>query len=281
MPKPPDWTRAEVEAAVASYFSMLEKALRREPFVKAAYIRELRLRLNNRSKGSVEWKFGNISTVLRRLRVAYLPGYKPASNIQGLLTEVVAAELFKRPELHDLMERDAFTTPDSPGFAGVLTSEESPPEPEEDYSESHLPEEVIRPPIDYFALEAANRRLGYEGEKFVVEFERARLEAAGQPRLASRVVHASVVRGDGLGYDILSFNTDGGKRFIEVKTTKYDRFAPFYVSANELKVSKLKAERYHLYRVHSFGPKPRLFSRPGPLDASFALEPRTYVARIG
>ena len=44
--------------------------------------------------------------------------------------------------------------------------------------------------------------------------------AAGRTDLAERIRWASHVDGDGGGYDILSFDTDGSDRLIEVKTTK-------------------------------------------------------------
>ena len=69
------------------------------------------------------------------------------------------------------------------------------------------------------ALESANRSLGLSGEKFAVQFEKARLIHAGKGALADCVSHVSVHEGDGLGYDIRSFEVTGEDRLIEVKTT--------------------------------------------------------------
>jgi hypothetical protein len=71
-----------------------------------------------------------------------------------------------------------------------------------------------------------------------LKWHRARLEVAGHGRLAAQVSHISVERGDGLGYDILSFEPDSRERLIEVKTTRFGEYTPFYVSANELEVSR-------------------------------------------
>ena len=38
--------------------------------------------------------------------------------------------------------------------------------------------------------------------------------------------------GDGAGYDILSFETDGTERFLEVKTTVGYERTPFFISPN-------------------------------------------------
>ena len=138
----------------------------------------------------------------------------------------------------------------------------------------------VRAPADYLLMEARNQALGVAGEWFVLDLERARLEAAGHGRLAARVSHVSVERGDGLGYDVLSFEPDTRERLIEVKTTKFGEYTPFYVTANELEVSRRERLRFHLYRLHSFGPQAKLFTVSGPLDAGFDLEPAAYRARI-
>ena len=53
--------------------------------------RNLRLRrlLQNRSKGSVEFKHANISAVLTLHGYPYIDGYKPRFNFQALLEQVV------------------------------------------------------------------------------------------------------------------------------------------------------------------------------------------------
>jgi hypothetical protein len=86
------------------------------------------------------------------------------------------------------------------------------------------------------------------------------------------------VSGDGAGYDILSFEESGRERFIEVKTTKYGSETPFYVSQNELAVSKRETERYQVYRLFDFRQAPRLYTLPGAIEDSCALSPTTYLA---
>lgn len=64
------------------------------------------------------------------------------------------------------------------------------------------------------------------GAEFVVRYEIARLSRENQERLAGKVERVSNTRGDGLGYDVLSFDGDGKERLIEVKTTRYGASTP-------------------------------------------------------
>ena len=130
-------------------------------------------------------------------------------------------------------------------------------------------------------MEARNSALGRAGEQFVLDFERAQLIAADMPRLADRVEQVSLTRGDFEGFDILSFDTDGAEQLIEVKTTRYGAYTPFWVTRNEVDRSNEDADRYHLYRVFAFRKEPKLFRLPGRFDDSCRLEAAQYIARVG
>jgi hypothetical protein len=277
----PPWSREENEATVASYFAMLEARLRGERVNQAKYNRQLRQVLNDRTKAAVEFKHQNISAVLIDVGVPYISGYKPASNYQRDLRDVVIAQLNARRVLREVIAGSVLEVPavsEAPDPEAVF-SEVPPSRGQRQRRESERAH--ARPAVDYVRLEANNIALGLAGEKFVLEVEQKRLERAGHSRLAAQVSHVSVERGDGLGFDILSFETDTRERLIEVKTTKYGEYTPFFVSRNELAVSKRQAGQYHLYRLHSFGAAPRLFRLVGALDESFALEPASYLARVG
>ncbi len=105
--------------------------------------------------------------------------------------------------------------------------------------------------------------------------------AARRTELADRVEQISRTRGDGAGFDILSFEADGAERFIEVKTTAYGQFVPFFVTRNELAASRELSRRYHLYRVFAFRKAPRLYWKAGVLDQVFSLHPQLFEARVG
>ena len=63
---------------------------------------------------------------------------------------------------------------------------------------------------DWLVTDAANRALGVQGEKFVFDLERHHLNAIGRANLAAKVEWTARDRGDGLGYDIRSFDDAGG-----------------------------------------------------------------------
>jgi hypothetical protein len=106
---------------------------------------------------------------------------------------------------------------------------------------------------------------------------------AGEHRddLAQRVVWASQEIGDGLGFDILSFDdADDAERMLEVKTTGLGKFFPFYVTGNELRCSEDMPSQFHLFRVFDFGREPRLYILHGSLQELCQLEPVLYRATI-
>ena len=102
---------------------------------------------------------------------------------------------------------------------------------------------------DYAARDAKNRKQGLAGELLVLEYEKNRLIEAGFLQLAESIEHTSVIKGDGAGYDIKSFNEDGSIRYIEVKTTTGSIDTDFFMSPNEIKFSKLQSEKFYLYRL--------------------------------
>lgn len=278
-----DWSQSENEAIVSDYLSMLEMELGRTPYNKTEHRRNLQKLLNSRSEGSIEFKHCNISAVMIELGFPYISGYKPRWNFQrGSLTATVAEHLKARQVLVAQVEADTERVPDVPTVDDILKVLTDPPKPKEK-AQSELRERSpsYRPRFtDYLAREARNRNLGLLGEEFVFRYEEARLIRAGYENLASQIKHVSKERGDGDGYDILSFETSGKERLIEVKTTKYGSETPFYVSRNEASVSRQNSELYHLYRLFSFREDPKLFILDGALDTTCILEPELYSATV-
>ncbi|RON53061.1 HNH endonuclease [Pseudomonas frederiksbergensis] len=77
-----DWTDVEIQAAVDAYLSMLSREQSGQKVVKTEENRILREgALAGRTKGSVEFRMQNISTVLVELRRDRIEGYKPAKNV--------------------------------------------------------------------------------------------------------------------------------------------------------------------------------------------------------
>lgn len=102
------------------------------------------------------------------------------------------------------------------------------------------------------ARDAANKKLGDRGELAVIEFEKRKLNEVGLNDLAEKVRHVAKLEGDGAGYDVRSFNPDGTKICIEVKTTAGPISTDFFVSANEVEFSRAYADRYELRRLYDF-----------------------------
>ena len=126
--------------------------------------------------------------------------------------------------------------------------------------------------IDYVAKQKKNQLCGLVGEKYVVDYEKNRLSNEGRGELAKKVEHVSQTIGDGLGYDIVSYNVDGTKRFIEVKSTvNANGLTSFFISKNELDASK-KNKEYFLYRVYDLNRNPKLYITKGAFTQNFDLE---------
>lgn len=262
-----DWSRNEVEATVGDYFDMLPMELRGESFNKAEHNRSLQRVLSGRTKGAIEMKHQNISAVLIELGFPYIAGYKPLSNFQkALLPEVVEERLHTSVGLQELVETVVTAPADDEAFPNDLLDICVPApksEPEEGpFRSREAPERVARVPRNYLEIEARNHSLGRAGEELVMRFEHQRLWAAGQKKLADQIEHVAKSRGDGLGYDIHSFETDGRHRLIEVKTTRFGPLTPFFASRNEVNFSSEQQDTFQLYRLFKFSEQPRLFFYP-------------------
>jgi len=105
--------------------------------------------------------------------------------------------------------------------------------------------------VDYVAQNTEQIELGYCGEEFVFLEEKRKVKSYNLPN-TKEVVWVSKDEGDGLGYDIRSYNKKGEVIYIEVKTTRGKEKSSFYITANELLKSQQEAERYFLYRVYNF-----------------------------
>ena len=89
--------------------------------------------------------------------------------------------------------------------------------------------------------------IGQMGEEKVIEYEKRYLTDNGRNDLANHVQQISK-KSISEGYDILSFDLDGNKKFIEVKTTKNSSDC-FYLSDNELNVARQLNHQYWIYKV--------------------------------
>lgn len=101
---------------------------------------------------------------------------------------------------------------------------------------------------DYEKESRKLRKLGDRGEKIVMDLENKRLVDGGRKDLAKKIDRVSL-KSDSFGYDILSFEIDGTKRFIEVKATRAKiGSANFFFTVNELQTAK-ESDNYYIYMV--------------------------------
>jgi hypothetical protein len=88
-----DWTEEENQIVIDAYFDMLHRDRVGRPFVKAEVNRSVQAQLPHRSRGSIEYKFQNISAVLDDAGYAWVTGYKPYKNYQDSLRKLVLARV--------------------------------------------------------------------------------------------------------------------------------------------------------------------------------------------
>lgn len=275
-----DWSSEEVAATVADYFAMLDHELRGERYNKKDHNRRLQELLRGRSAGAIEFKHANISAVLIELGFPYIDGYKPRGNYQELLKDEVSARLEGDLRLaraaEAVVHAAAEVAPAVVSLTDILV-----PAPVRERERNRAYERPVREPIlrrgiNYLEREAHNASLGAAGEVFALDVEHRRLWEAGQHRLAERIEHVSQTRGDGLGYDILSFEPDGRERIIEVKTTSFGAMTPFFASNREVVVSEERPQNFKLYRVFKFREAPKVFVLSGALRETCVLDPVQY-----
>ncbi len=283
MTKGNNWSDIEITATVADYMRMLTLELSGQHYNKTSHRRALLELLSDRSNAAVELKHQNISAVLRDPDCIWIPGYKPRGNYQQALCTFVENWINDHPEFDDVsqsaVEKPAFA-PSSVNFQRFIVeapkTADKAAEPKSNYA---IPNRMASK-RDYTAREARNAALGKAGELLTLEYEEFRLRSAGKKQLAEKIEHVSYTQGDGLGFDILSFELTGKERFIEVKTTAFAKETPFFASRNEVDFAREASTQFHLYRLFDFRKAPKLFSLQGDIERHCSLDPISYICRF-
>ena len=279
------WSAGEIEAIVSDYFVMLEHEQNGRTFVKADHWRELMV-TNGRTKASIERKHMNISAVMNALGLPYIHGYKPLRHYQKALFEAVKAHLYEKPDLYRLLIGEAESLLDrAVESASGETIDFSEAPPQRETNEQNIPKDIesIVNRFEHPAeRDARNRNLGKAGEMLVYEYERHRLQTNGRKDLSDHVRWVARDDGDGFGYDIRSFNGEGDaadhELWLEVKTTNGSATTPFYITRNELQVSKQRPDVFRLFRLYDFRKQVRAFCLAPPLEKHVSLAPTIYRA---
>jgi hypothetical protein len=263
-----DWTEAEVKATVDDYLDMLVAEATGRDYSKAGHRRALIRRLNpGRTESAIEFKHQNISAAMINLGLPYIRGYLPRGNYQAAL----ATEIQRRLEADPSLLTQIMPRISDSGGEGELQFTDAPPTRARTRAGRH---------VDYGKLQEESRRVGALGEELVVDYERKRLRDAGHLDLADNVQWVARDIGDGLGYDVQSFELSGQDLYIEVKATSLAAETPFYFSSAELDFARRHLQAYALYRVSQVDDSPQFFVLRGPDITNLEMVPVTYQARL-
>lgn len=107
--------------------------------------------------------------------------------------------------------------------------------------------------VNYIKKAIENKNLGDAGEDLVEIIEKRKLKEWN--------ISKEIVKGlDGEGFDLKSYDIKGNEIFIEVKTTAGGLNREFFLTANELQLSKDKPNQFFLYRLYDFDKKKKTAS---------------------
>jgi hypothetical protein len=265
------WQDGELDLIVADYFSMLQAELSGKAYVKSRHSAALMATID-RSHRSVEFKHQNISAVLDKLGMPWIPGYKPKFNFQNAIFDAIDRYLSNHPKVLEPAPGPQIILP-SPAEVFV-----APPAPRA--TTEKIPSRLQRlvRKFDPVERDHLNRSLGKAGEAFVIDLEKRRLKEGNRADLARNVRWTAVEDGDGAGYDISSFHLEGEPRLIEVKTTNGSARTPFFLTRNEFDTAREIPAQWQIYRVHLFASGPRVFTIAPPLENSLRLSTETWRA---
>ncbi len=98
------WLANEVKEVINTYFNMLELERKGIKYNKSSYRKGLIETLNNiRSGGSLEFKFMNISGVLKKHGKPFIKGYQPLMNFQKSLEDAVLTRLNRDDQMYKVL----------------------------------------------------------------------------------------------------------------------------------------------------------------------------------
>lgn len=136
---------------------------------------------------------------------------------------------------------------------------------------------------DFLGEAKKNTSIGNLGEDIIVLYEKEFLISNGRKDLADKVMATRNFAGNAESFDILSYELNGEKKYIEVKTTTGSINNEFYLSEKEVEFSEEFSNNYYLYRIYDLDKKNKtanFYIRKG----SFLREkliPTNYVCRLG
>lgn len=135
---------------------------------------------------------------------------------------------------------------------------------------------------NFIKLNEIKTEFGKKCEEIVYRYEIERLKKEGREDKSKEVVWSSKEEGDGLGYDIKSFENVNGNYeeiYIEVKGTNKKVTEPFDITINEVIFSEKNKDHYYIYRIGKANTEsPEVCIIKGSVFDNFDLEAIKYRA---
>lgn len=144
-----------------------------------------------------------------------------------------------------------------------------------------IAQERIYKKVDHIKQAKEHYQIGLKGEQLALEIERKRLLDLGLD--PDKYIKWCSVESDSYGYDFESVDVVNQALYpiyVEVKATKDIKDSAFFVSKNELEVSKEKKSAYRVFRIFDITSiAPKYYIASGEIETNFYLDPVTYSAR--
>jgi Domain of unknown function (DUF3883) len=283
-----NWTYSETELICEFYITELKSYIVfQNNKVLGEATKILKIELGKPTK-SIKLKLQHISSILVNSDLPYLEDYKPIPRAEIDITDwtetynlkKILLERFNRTDLTKLLLD--LSTKDTFNLKLPITLELDEIPDENIYDEIGVSEQKsfkIRPKINYVEREIKNSKLGEAGEEWVLNFEKQRLSSIGLERLIEKISWVSKEIGDGLGYDIISYNSNSEQIYIEVKTTCLGKSSAFYLTQREIEVANCTIN-YYIYRVFDFDRGAKIYILENNLAEHLDLVPINYRATV-
>ncbi len=206
------------------------------------------------------------------------------SNVLGEYIDNLVSDTFKETDTSSVFDIDEDTSHiisnvfEEEGInEGEITLIEVDP-PNNSNKPRNKIQKVFGKKTDFIKKARRDAAVGQLAEELVLNYEKQYLLENGYPLLAEKVKWVAK-KADGFGYDVLSYNVDGTKKYIEVKATSLSKTNPFDISANEVKTSTKYKEDYWIYRVYYINSEnPKFFKIKGSIEDTFELVPTSFKA---
>lgn len=122
--------------------------------------------------------------------------------------------------------------------------------------------------------------IGKIGEEAIYNEEKEKvIKLFGEEKAKECVIHTSLKKGDGAGYDIESIDEEGEIIYLEIKTTTSNDPMNIFITQNEIKKSRELGDRYRLIIIYDLDLKNSAAKRielKGSIENSLNLEPVVY-----